>query len=79
MLTGREYRTDLPFKSKMGLSFFLYGFPIFFLKKKVKLRGVVDSQDLNRIMEGNNTSFPRTDKIFDRLRRARFVPKSEKY
>lgn len=52
-----------------------YGDPFFFVKRKGKLRGVIDYRGLNRITKRNNTPLSTTDEMFDRLGRARIFSK----
>lgn len=66
---------DLLKKRKIRHSKCPYGAPLFFVKQKGRLRGVIDYRALNRITKHNNAPIPRTDEMFDRLGRARFYSK----
>lgn len=63
----REYVTDLLRLGKIRPSSSPYGAPLFFVKQKGSLRGVIDYRALNRITKPNHAPIPRTDEMFDRL------------
>lgn len=67
LLATKEYVTDLINRGKIRPSRSPFGAPLFFVKQKDKLRGVIDYRGLNRITKKNNAPIPRIDEIFDRL------------
>lgn len=75
LLATKEYIMGLLKKKKIRHSKSPYGAPLFFVKQKGQLRGVIDYRALNRITKHNNAPIPRTDEMFDRLGRARFYSK----
>lgn len=72
LLATKEYVADLLKRKKIRPSKSPYGAPLFFVKQKGQLRGVIDYRELNRITKHNNSPIPRTDEMFDRLGRATF-------
>ena len=66
LVATKEYIVDLISRRNIRRSKSPYGAPLFFVKQKGKLRGVIDYRGLNRIKKKNNTSIPRIDEIFDR-------------
>lgn len=70
LIATRQYVTELLKKGKFRPSRSPYGAPLFFVKQKDKLRGVIDSRALNRITKRGHAPIPRTDEPFDRLDRA---------
>lgn len=72
LLATKEYVADLLKRKKIRPSKSPYGAPLFFVKQKGQLRGVIDYRGLNRITKHNNSPIPRTDEMFDRLGRAAF-------
>lgn len=75
LLATKDYVTKLLKKGKIRPSKSPYGAPLFFVKQKDQLRGVVDYRALNRITKHNNAPIPRTDEMFDRLGQARYYSK----
>lgn len=75
LLATKEYVTDLLKRGKIRPSISPYGAPLFFVKQKGKLRGVIDYRALNRITKPNHAPIPRTDEMFDRIGRARVFSK----
>lgn len=75
LLATREYIIKLLRTGKIRRSKSPYGAPLFFVKEKDKLRGVVDYRALNRITKRNNTPIPRTDEMFDQLGKAKYFSK----
>lgn len=75
LLPTKDYLIDLLNKGKIRPNRSLYGAPLFFVKQKGKLRGVIDYRALNSIRKPNNTPIPRTDEMFDRLGRAVYFSK----
>lgn len=75
LLATKEYVTDLLRKGKIRPSKSPYGAPLFFVKQKGQLRGVIDYRALNRITKHNNAPIPRTDEMFDRLGQAQYFSK----
>lgn len=75
LLATKEYIVDLLKKGKIRPSRSPYGAPLFFVKQKGKLRGVIDYRALNRITKPNNTPIPRSDEMFDRLGQAEYFSK----
>lgn len=75
LLATKDYITDLLRKGKIRPSKSPYGAPLFFVKQKGQLRGVIDYRALNRITKHNNAPIPRTDEMFDRLGRAKYYSK----
>lgn len=75
LLATKEYITDLLRKKKIRPSKSPYGAPLFFVKQKGGLRGVIDYRALNRITKHNDAPIPRTDEMFDRLGQAVFYSK----
>lgn len=75
LLATKEYITDLLRKGKIRPSKSPYVAPLFFVKQKGQLRGVIDYRALNRITKHNNAPIPRTDEIFDRPGQARYFSK----
>eukprot|EP00171_Calliarthron_tuberculosum_P005960 IDg5960t1 len=67
LVAARVYVVDLLKKGKIRPRKSPYGAPLFFVKQKGKLRGVVDYRALNRITKKNRSPIPRTDEMFDRL------------
>lgn len=67
LLATKEYIIDLLRSGKIRPSKSPYGAPLFFIKLKNKLRGVIDYRALNRITKKNNSPIPRIDEMFDRL------------
>lgn len=67
LLATKEYVTTLLRTKKIRPSISPYGSPLFFVKQKGSLRGVIDYRALNRITKKNNAPIPRTDEMFDRL------------
>ena len=72
---AKEYVEGLLKKGKIRPSKSPYGAPLFFVKEKDKLRGVVDYRALNRITKRNNAPLPRSDEMFDRLGGAKYFSK----
>lgn len=75
LVATKEYVTNLLQKGKIRPSKSPYGAPLFFVKQKGKLRGVIDYRALNRITKHNNAPIPRTDEMFDRLGGATYFSK----
>lgn len=75
LLAAKEYVADLLKKGKIRPSNYLYSAPLFFVKQKCKLRGVIDYHTPNRITKHNSAPITRTEEIFDRLGRAQFYSK----
>lgn len=75
LLATKEYVTDLLKKGKIRPSKSPYGAPLFFVKQKGQLRGVIDYRALNRITKHNNAPIPRTDEMFDGLGQAQLFSK----
>lgn len=75
LIATKEYVTELLKKRKLRPSKSPFGAPLFFVKQKGQLRGVIDYRALNCITKHNNAPIPRTDEMFDRLGRARFFSK----
>lgn len=75
LLVTKEYITDLLKKGKIRPSKSPYGAPLFFVKQKGQLPGVIDYRPLNRITKHNNAPTPRTDEMFERLGRAKYYSK----
>ncbi|MEM7375746.1 MAG: reverse transcriptase family protein [Bacteroidota bacterium] len=74
---AKEYVDSLLSSGKIRPSRSPYGAPLFFVKSKDSLRGVVDYRALNRITKKNNTPLPRTDEMFDRIGGARVFSKMD--
>lgn len=72
LVATKEYVADLLRKKKIRPSKSPYGAPLFFVKQKGQLRGVIDYTALNRITKHNNAPIPRIDEMFGRLGRVRF-------
>lgn len=75
LMATKEYVTKLLKKGKIRPSKSPYGAPLFFVKQKGELRGVVDYRALNRITKHNNAPIPRPNEMFDRLGQAQFFSK----
>lgn len=76
LLAAKECITENLKSEKTRPSKSPYGSPMFFAKKKDgSLQGLVDYRGLNRIMERNTTTVPRSDEIFDRLGQAKVFSK----
>lgn len=58
LLATKEYVTDLSKEGKICPSRPPYGTPLFFVKSKGKLRGVIAYRGLNRITKPNNCPIP---------------------
>lgn len=68
---AKEYVESLLKAARIRPSKSAYDAPLFFVKEKDRLRGVVNYRGLNRITKRNNTPIPRSDEIFDRISGAR--------
>lgn len=67
LLATKEYITDLLRKGKIRPSKSPYGAPLFFVKQKGSLRGVIDYRALYRITKKNHSPIIRIEEMFDRL------------
>lgn len=74
-LATKEYVSDLLNKGTIRPSKSPHGVPLFFVKQKVSLRGVIDYRALNRITKHNKTPILRTDKMSDRIGQAQYFSK----
>lgn len=70
-MATKEYVTDLLRKGKIRPSVSPFGAPLFFVRQKGKLRGVIDYRALNRITKANHGPIPRADEMFDRIGRSK--------
>jgi len=77
LLASKEYVTDLLNRKKIRPSKSPYGAPLFFVKQKNGLRGVIDYRALNRITKKNRALIPRMDEMFDRLGGAQVFSKMD--
>lgn len=75
LMATKEYIADLLKKKKLRPSKSPYRAPLFFVKQKGYLRGMIDYRALNRITKLNNAPIPRTDEMFDQFGRARYYSK----
>lgn len=75
LIATKEYITELLKKKKIRPSVSPYGAPLFFVKQKGKLRGVIDYRAPNRITKRNHAPIPRTDEMFDRIGKSKCFSK----
>lgn len=68
----KEYVIDLFQKEKTKPSKYLFGAPLFFVKQKGQIRGVIDYYGLDRITKSNIVPIRWTNEMFDRVNNAKF-------
>lgn len=71
----KNYISDLLRTKKNRPSRSPYDAPLFFVKKKGKLRGVIDYRTLNRITKSDHAPLHRNDEVFDQFGQAKYFSK----
>lgn len=74
-MAAKDYVTERLNQGKIRTSKSPYGAPLLFVKRKDKLRGVIDYRAQNSITKRNNTPLPRTDEMIARLGKAKIFSK----
>lgn len=75
LLATKEYVADLLSKGKLRPSKSPFGAPLFFVKLKGKLRGIIDYRALNGRTKANYAPILHTDEMFDSLGKASYYSK----
>lgn len=77
LVATKEYLTKLLKSGKIRPSKSPYGAPLFFVRQKGQLRGVIDYRALNILTKKNNAPIPRIDELLDRLGQASVFSKMD--
>lgn len=75
LLATKQYISKLLKSGKLRPSKSLYGSPLFFVRQKGELRGVIDYRALNQITKKKKAPIPRIDEMMDRLGQAKIFSK----